>query len=475
MPEHKRSTRFAGAVLLSGAGWWFGTGLHPLWPLVWIAPMPVLFLSASVSPLSALLAVTLARAVGTLNEWTYLSDYLRLPLIARLGAVVVPALVTGLFALMWRRFAVSGKPLFAALSLSTGLTGIEYIYTIKSPNGTWDSLAYTQPDFLPVVQLTAVTGIWGINFLIWFFPGLLSAALVRGLSMRVRLTAVAVLLAVTISCLAYGLARLGQTVQASENVRATALASDAKIFPTDAAASLHWLERYADESRRAATSGSGIIVLPEKIAAVTESDLPTMRKAYLDAARESGTGIVLGISRLENGQRWNEALLFTADGQVISYDKHRMIPGLERGYQPGNAFVTVAQSLGVCGLLICKDMDFPAQTRIYGGRHTALILVPAWDFSVDAWLHSRMAILRCVESGFAMVRSAKKGLLTIADDRGRVLSESHSSSDGFSAASAVIPLHADKTLYNRWGDWFAWATIAAFAALFIRMLWRRSM
>jgi apolipoprotein N-acyltransferase len=262
-------------------------------------------------------------------------------------------------------------------------------------------------------------------------------------------------------------------VEASEKVRATALASDAKIFATNAAESRDWLERYADESRHAALNGSGIIVLPEKIAALTESDLPAVRKAYTDAARESGSGIVIGISRLENGQRWNEALLFTADGQVISYDKHRMIPGIERGYQLGDVFVTVAQSAAVFGLLVCKDMDFPAQTRIYGGRHTALMLVPAWDFTVDAWLHSRMAILRCVESGFAMVRSAKKGLLTIADDRGRILSESHSSNHGFSAASAVIRLHADKTLYNRWGDWFAWVTIAAFTVLLIHMLWRR--
>jgi apolipoprotein N-acyltransferase len=67
-------------------------------------------------------------------------------------------------------------------------------------------------------------------------------------------------------------------------------------------------------------------------------------------------------------------------------------------------------------------MDFPAQTRVYGTRHTELMLVPAWDFTVDAWLHSRIAILRCVESGFAMIRSAKKGLIAIADDRGRTSS-----------------------------------------------------
>ena len=71
-------------------------------------------------------------------------------------------------------------------------------------------LANAQLGFLPVVQLAALTGIWGINFLIWFFPGLLSAALVRGLSVGKRVTAVAVLVLVTLLSLGYGFARLGQ-------------------------------------------------------------------------------------------------------------------------------------------------------------------------------------------------------------------------------------------------------------------------
>jgi apolipoprotein N-acyltransferase len=60
--------------------------------------------------------------------------------------------------------------------------------------------------------------------------------------------------------------------------------------------------------------------------------------------------------------------------------------------------------------------------------------------------------------------SRRKGFITIADDRGRILAESHSSPDGFSSITANIPLRGRDTLYNRWGDWFAWATMVAFAA-----------
>jgi apolipoprotein N-acyltransferase len=50
-----------------------------------------------------------------------------------------------------------------------------------------------------------------------------------------------------------------------------------------------------------------------------------------------------------------------------------------------------------------------------------LLLVPTWDFNLDRWLHARMAVLRAVENGFALARSARNGLFTLSDNRGRIL------------------------------------------------------
>ena len=52
-----------------------------------------------------------------------------------------------------------------------------------------------------------------------------------------------------------------------------------------------------------------------------------------------------------------------------------------------------------------------------------MLLAPAWDFDNDGWLHSRMAVVRGVESGLALARIARGGLATVSDAYGRVIAE----------------------------------------------------
>ena len=69
------------------------------------------------------------------------------------------------------------------------------------------------------------------------------------------------------------------------------------------------------------------------------------------------------------------------------------------------------------GVEICKDMDFPAWSRKYGALGVRLLAVPSLDFGRDGRLHSRMAVTRGVENGYAVVRAAGQGL-TISDAYG---------------------------------------------------------
>ena len=55
----------------------------------------------------------------------------------------------------------------------------EYLTAIMSPHSTWGNLAYTQMDFLPLIQIASVTGLWGISFVVFLFAGTV-AALVSG-------------------------------------------------------------------------------------------------------------------------------------------------------------------------------------------------------------------------------------------------------------------------------------------------------
>jgi apolipoprotein N-acyltransferase len=82
------------------------------------------------------------------------------------------------------------------------------------------------------------------------------------------------------------------------------------------------------------------------------------------------------------------------------------------------------------------------------------LLVPAWDFVADGWLHGRMAILRGVEDGFSIARAPKQGILTVSDDRGHVLAERASSAAPFATLVASVPVVNQPTLYARSGNWF---------------------
>ena len=76
--------------------------------------------------------------------------------------------------------------------------------------------------------------------------------------------------------------------------------------------------------------------------------------------------------------------------------------------------------------------------------------------------------MRAVEAGFAMVRDAKNGLLTISDNRGRVLAEVPTRSDGaIITVLAKVPVRHDSTIYQKWGDWFAWLDVVALIAIFV--------
>jgi apolipoprotein N-acyltransferase len=119
---------------------------------------------------------------------------------------------------------------------------------------------------------------------------------------------------------------------------------------------------------------------------------------------------------------------------------------------------------------ICKDMDFPGLSREYGRKGAGLLLVPAWDFTLDGWLHGRMAVMRGVENGFTIVRSAKQGLLTVSDDRGRILAQQDAAYVNIGTLLATAPVRHAGTFYSRWGDWFAWLNLAGLVAV-LSSLW----
>ncbi|GGK45271.1 hypothetical protein Ppa06_01040 [Planomonospora parontospora subsp. parontospora] len=122
---------------------------------------------------------------------------------------------------------------------------------------------------------------------------------------------------------------------------------------------------------------------------------------------------------------------------------------------------------------VCRDLDFPALARGYRRDGAAVMFVPALDFGRDAWHHSRPAVVRGVENGFSVVRSAADGHLTVSDQYGRVLAERAAGGREIATVVTSVPVGGSATLYTRWGDWFAWLCLASAAAVAGRAAVRR--
>jgi apolipoprotein N-acyltransferase len=461
------------ALIASLAGFYLGTGLHPLWPLLWIAPVPLLILAPRVSHKIAFASAFIAFAGGSLNEWHYAHSLIHMPAQILILFLFVPAIVFALGLLLYRGFGLRGMPVAASLALPSLWVAYEYLSALASPHSTFGNLGYTQITFLPFIQLASLTGIWGLSFFVFLFGSTASVLLRSTFPAHARRNVALVAALLYLAIFSYGIWRLNNAPNAP-TVRVALAASDTRdnLIATNPETSFSLLERYAGQVPALAAGGAKIIIFPEHTAIVTDDAGPnTVRDVdalFVSAAAANEAFILIGVDRATANAHYNEARFYSPTGLAATYHKQHLLPPFENVFTPGSELTTLGQPSGLWGLAICKDMDFPHLAREYGKLGVGLLLVPAWDFNADGWLHGRMAILRGVESGFSIARSAKQGILAVSDDRGRVLAQRATTTDTpFVTLVADAPVGHTATLYSRLGDWFANLNLALFGCLLV--------
>ncbi|MEV4266226.1 nitrilase-related carbon-nitrogen hydrolase [Kribbella sp. NPDC049584] len=429
------------AALATGVLLYFGSGLHAVPGLIWLAPVPVFLVAGRVRAWAAGVAAFGGWVLGLSNLVGYLLSDLGLPVVALVFLVALGGVFAGTV-LFFRGLVVRGHPVVAAFAAPALWAALDYAIASVSPHGAFTSLAYTQVEVAPVNQIVSLTGPWGLSFLLLFPAAVIASR---------KLVLVGVLAIVAASTCVYGVVRLHGTPQ-SEPVKIAVLSAqgaDNAGWPNAAGPQI--VDRYRPLITDAARAGAKIVLLPEKIVDVRTADLPKLSQQFQTLAASNNIELVVGFTVLGDGDH-NRALMFHPDGAApTSYDKHHLIPGIEP-YTPGDRLATY----DTWGLMICKDLDFPALARQYGELDTSLLLVPALDFVDDGWLHSRMALLRGIENGIPIARAGSQGRLTLSDANGRIVAETTAPANAPALLVGDLRPGRDHTLYTAWGDWFAW-------------------
>ncbi len=449
----------------SAALFFFGTGLTPVWMLLWLAPIPVLWLAPRVPAGQAFFFAAAAYVLGALNIWFYLT--IVTPIWVALLFVFAPACLFATAVVLFRNRMLRGRLWQAALIVPAFWVTYEYVTSLVSIHGTIGNISYSQMNFLPILQLAAVTGIWGISFSILFFAATV-AALLSPAPARDKWVLSATAAAFFLCVFGYGFLRLARSPKNAPMVKVGLVASDDSemmLAPTPEQA-LAMYDRFGKEIRTLQGRGIQMFVLPENSGSVTDASVAAADEKLGAVAKEAHAFLAIGVARIRPTVSRNEERLYSPDGTLVAtYDKHHLLPPFENQFTPGSTRTTLKEPSGTWGLQICKDMDFPLLSRQYAKDGAGLMIVPAWDFTLDGWSHGRIAIMRGVEGGFSIARSAKRSILYATDDRGRVLAEQNTMFLPFATVVTSVPVHHDVTLYSRWGDWFAWLNIALLAGL----------
>jgi apolipoprotein N-acyltransferase len=478
-------------LLLGGAGLVAVSAFQTVVPAAaWLAPVLLLRAARDAgSGWRAWAGVALAIAAGSVVALR--GGVVPLPWYGMTAIALVAGALRAVPYLLDRRFAARLGGVRGALVLPLAATAVEYAMSRPSPFGTWGATAYSQTGNLPLLQLVAVTGVWGICFIVHALAPAVNTAWEgrrRPAPRALRpLAAFAAMLAVVLGAggarLAFG-ARAGSVPVAA--VASSVAAYDAafevpkaKVLATapqeqrDAVASR--LESlWPPQLRRteaAAAAGAKLVAWPESMP-VLEEHLDRWLGETARLARERRIAILATPWVVKRTAAFpyaeNLTVLLDETGTVRwRYAKAHPVLGIEDGYlRPGDGVLPMAEvAAGRLTGAVCHDLDFPWSARQVGRGGAGIFIGPSDDWPAIAAIHLQMAVVRAVENGVTIVRPTHNGSSAVIDPLGRVLATATTGRDA--AVTLVAPANAVPlpALYPWVGDWFAVAALGGLLAL----------
>jgi apolipoprotein N-acyltransferase len=462
--------------------------------LGWIAPALLIVAVLGAGPRFAFLLgwVQGAAYYGLSLPWFYtvMRHYGPLPLM-QAGAVFALVIVaTSLFhaafaaAVAWAGGFSSARACLAAPFLWVSMEfALTHLPAIGFP---WNLLGYVAAGNLALVQVTAITGIFGLSLLVAAYNGLAAWAVLQfsqhtkaGFRLWAGATAVLVLIGV-----------VGPHFVPQANADHVAHLVQTN-FPVSNGYPSNWMQVHAAEmdqleaiSIGAAQKAPGIVVWPEVPAPFSLQD-PNFQTRAVRIARGAGNGFLVGVidfKPLGNGQSGanNSAALLGPDGaREFIYDKIHLVPfseyvpwrkwfffaqgltGLIGDFQHGSQYKVGKISGGPFSVYICYEAIFPNEVRRFTLAGAQLFI----NISDDGWFggsgapgqHLAMARVRAVENRRWLLRDTNDGITVSVDPYGRIVARLPEHIRG--ELDAPYAFRADLTPYARWGDWLAWLCV----------------
>ncbi|MEY4387397.1 MAG: hypothetical protein RLY20_2680 [Verrucomicrobiota bacterium] len=379
----------------------------------------------------------------------------------------------------------------------------------------WSLLGSSQFEMTPLLQISSVTGVFGVSFLIvWTSVSLFCAAAMLcgrrreaaeplrqpqtirplrnlgGYEVFLPLLAVAIVFAT-------GYHRITHAAEAPRSIKLTTIQpSIPQTMIWDSSASDERFAELLALSERALSNQTDALLWPE--AALPElNDASFLALTNLAAQHKvwflfGADDVVLrpGATNDTDVLAYNGAWMLSPRGLIAdNYHKRRLVifgeyvpladtlpfvkwlTPISGGFSAGtNAAQFHLRDLGIkAAPLICFEDCFP-QSRDHVADDTDLLVNLTNDGwfgeGAEQWQHAANAVFRAIENGVPLVRSCNNGLTCWIDPQGRlhdIFRDERGTIYGSGFATFTVPLPAtprQPTFYTRHGDVFGWACVA---------------
>ena len=430
--------------------------------------------------------------------WIYsvMRQYAPLPVLPALGVFALVVAVASLFhacfaaVVAWIGEAVPGRACLAAPFVWVAMEfALLHLPAIGFP---WDLLGYAAAGNLALVQLAAITGIFGLSLLVASFNGLCAWTVLQ--FSKHRDASLWWLAGAAIALITVALAGPRFVPQPEADHVAHLVQTN---FPVSLNYPSNWMQVHAGEmdqleklSIGAARQNPGVVVWPEVPAPFSLQD-PNFHARAVRIARGAGNGFLVGVLDLKplgNGQSapTNSAALLGPDGALdFIYDKIHLVPfseyvpwrewlffardltGIIGDFQPGSQYKVGRLAGGPFSVYICYEAIFPDEVRRFTVAGAQLFI----NISDDGWFggsgapeqHLAMARVRAVENRRWLLRDTNTGVTVSVDPYGRIVARLAPDTRG--VLDAPYAFRSDLTPYARWGDWLAWLCVLAMLVL----------
>jgi len=350
------------------------------------------------------------------------------------------------------------------------VVSIEYLRSFGLYGFTWNSLSYTQTDYLILSQNIEYTGIYGISFWIVLI-NVMIYDLLKDFSKR---KSYIFLFSFSLPWLT-GLIIQNSYIEPKDYIKTKIIQPNISLKEKRTNLN-NSLLRLINLSTISSNDSIDLIVWPESSISnrflINDNYNDKVSRDMNNFLENEKIKLVAGLESNYSNKRFNSSVLFIEDSIANVYHKQRLVPNVEYtpsffdkiGYNMGLSNFSIGEKLSMFNInkipfasMICIESIFPNPTRLFvdnGAEFIVYIVNDGWYTKApEPQQHAKRCVYRAIENRRSVIRCANTGISMIVDPYGNITHQSELNKSD--VINANVTISDRKTFYTKYGNLFS--------------------